>query len=268
MSEQNILNPTITSPFNSDYPLKFIDPAVTARYQARGGKPYFRTLAARGLTCDLVWGNRLNSDADALLQWCHQYEKDFFSIADYDTGRYYSGMFADQPQIERMGNNKVNITAQFIVVPGLAQFQYPSRWGVDSIFLEERDGFGSDVVKVTGTWTFFSGGAGGINLAHGANQGCYRSSTTNDIAEWSYFGYGFRLWSPKEGDYGIGEVSLDGVVLGTYDGFNAIPVTSSALFTQLNVALGLHRVKLRCTGTKNAGSTGPSVIADAIEVMR
>jgi hypothetical protein len=268
MSEQNILNPTITSALNPDYAVKITDAATVARYQARSGKPFFRRLAGRGPAFYLTWGNRLFSDADALVQWFHQYELDFFSFADYDTGRYYSGMFADQPQIERMGNNKVNITAQFIVVPGLAQFQYPSRWGVDSIFLEERDGFGSDVVKVTGTWTFFSGGAGGINLAHGANQGCYRSSTTNDIAEWSYFGYGFRLWSPKEGDYGIGEVSLDGVVLGTYDGFNAIPVTSSALFTQLNVALGLHRVKLRCTGTKNAGSTGPSVIADAIEVMR
>jgi hypothetical protein len=262
MSEQNILNPTITSPLNPDYAVKITDAATVARYQARSGKPFFRRLAARGPVFDLTWGSRMFADADALVQWFHQYELDFFSFADYDTGRYYSGMFADQPQIERAGNNKVNITAQFIVVPTLPQFQYPSRWGTDSTFLEERDGFSNDVVKLTGaTWAL------SVQPWHHGGQ-AYQSATTNDIAEWSYFGYGFRYWAATAGVFGIVEISLDGVVLGTLDLFTGGTINASALFTKLNVPLGIHRVKVRCTGTKNAGSTGFLVAADAIEVMR
>jgi hypothetical protein len=57
-----------------------------------------------------------------------------------------------EPQYQVVGNNQVTIDATFVVIPGLPLFQYPSNWGVDSIFLEERDGFGQDLVKLTGTW--------------------------------------------------------------------------------------------------------------------
>lgn len=262
MSEQNILNPAVTSALNPDYAVKVTDPAVIARWQARSGKPFFRQLAARGPVWDLQWGNRMFSDADALVQWFHQYEKDFFSYADWDTGRYYSGMFADQPVIERVGNQRVNISAQFVVVPGLNLFQYPSRWGTDSIFIEEQDGYGNDLPKYTGTWT--------IHNADGNAHGGFNSfsSTTNDIAEIIYFGYGLRYWSQKGNFQGIVEISLDGSVLGTVDLYSAATVPSAALFTQQNVKLGQHRVKLRVTGTKNVASTGFTCLYDAIEVMR
>jgi hypothetical protein len=426
MSEQNILNPTITSALNPDYAVKITDAATVARYQARSGKAFFRRLAGRGQAFDLTWGNRLFSDADALVQWFHQYELDFFSFADYDTGRYYSGMFADQPQIERAGNNRVNITAQFIVVPGLAQFQYPSRWGTDSIFLEERAS-GNDLVKLTGTWdhgdknyclfseqmdnavwaeigctvvansvTDPNGGATadavtysatgssgqlrqlitrnipiagkpftfscflkvpsgtqtlhldignqsfagigidavcalttawqrfqvsgiipvattalsvimfspsaigeydmwGAQLETGLTATAYTQTTnaaavlsapnadanlhggfayadlgTNltDAAEWKYFGYGFRLWSYKGPDMGIMQITLDGVVLGTVDLYAAAATASSVVFTAQSQVLADHRVKLSPTNTKNAASSGFTVLADAIEVMR
>jgi hypothetical protein len=267
MSEQNILNPSISSQLNPDYSVKINKPAIIARWQARSGKPFARFLASRGLVWDLQWGNRMFSDADALVQWFNQYEQDFFSYADWDTGRYYSGQFADQPSIERLGNQRVNISAQFIVIPTLAMFQYPSRWGTDSVFFNTQDGFNSLLAKMTGSW---ASGAGGFNgWGHsGASSIVYGSSTTNDIAEWLYFGYGFRLWSPSGSANGIGEVSLDGSVLGTFDTYNAVSQVSSVKWTQQSVPLGLHRVKIRVTGTKNASSSGFLIIADAIEVMR
>jgi hypothetical protein len=91
---------------------------------------------------------------------------------------------------------------------------------------------------------------------------------TTDAAEWVYFGYGFRLWSYKGPDMGIVQVFLDGVSLGTIDLFAAGATASAVVFTQQNVFLGQHRVKIQPTDTKNAGSLGFVVAADAIEVMR
>lgn len=156
MSEQNILNPSTTSPLNPDYSVKITDPQVAARWQARSGKAFFRRLAARGKMFDLTWNKRLFADYQTLRQWFAQYENDYFTFADYDQSptRYYTGMFADQPTVSRDANNQVTIQGQFVEVPGLPMYQYPSPLGADSIILDERGGFG-DLVKLTGTaWDY------------------------------------------------------------------------------------------------------------------
>lgn len=160
MSEQNILNPTTSSALNPDYSVKVTDPQTTSEWQALSGKWFGRDLAARGKVFDLTWQARLFSDYMALDQWFHQYRRDFFTFAHYDSGRYYTGKFAAQPQKEEAGFNKVNINAQFVEIPGLPMYQYPSNWSRDAIFLEERGSFPvpggttptiNDLVKLTGS---------------------------------------------------------------------------------------------------------------------
>lgn len=160
MSEQNILNPTMTSPLNPDYSVKVTDPQTTSEWQALSGKWFGRDLAARGKVFDLTWQARLFSDYMALDQWFHQYRRDFFSFAHYDSGRYYTGKFAAQPTKEEAGFNKVNISAQFVEIPGLPMYQYPSNWSRDAIFIEERGSWPvpsgiaptmNDLVKLTGS---------------------------------------------------------------------------------------------------------------------
>ncbi len=163
MSEQNILNPSPSSSLNPDYttPIKITDPQIISRFQARSGKPFFRRLAARGELFELVWTKRMFSDYQALRQWWKQYENDFFTFVDWDMNRYYTGMFADQPTAERAGNNQVTVTAQFVVVPTLPQYIYPSDWTHDAVFIEERANWPvpvgasaalNDLVKLTGVW--------------------------------------------------------------------------------------------------------------------
>jgi len=138
-------------------------------------------------------------------------------------------------------------------------------WYRDGIFLEERDDFGVDLVKLTGTWAFNAS----QSLARGGKD--YWSSATatptTDTAEWEYFGYGFRYWARKGADLGIAELSLDGTVLTTVDLYSASGVASAPLLAK-DAVLGRHRVKVRKTGTKNASATDYRVIADAIEVLR
>jgi hypothetical protein len=152
VSEQNILNPTSTSLLSPDYSVKSSNPRTMARSQARSGRPYYKRVAAKGTVYQLVWNRRPFATYNSLLQWFAQYENDFFSFQDIERGRYFSGMFDDEPQFEVAGNEAVNITANFVSVPGLPLYQYPSNWARDAVFVEERDGLGNDAVKLTGTW--------------------------------------------------------------------------------------------------------------------
>lgn len=152
MSELNILNPSPSSQMNPTYSIPHKDPQIIASWQPRSGKPFSRYMMARGMEFQLHWEKVQFSTYLALRQWFRQYERDFFSYFDIDDNRYYSGQFLAEPQYERAGNNQVNISATFVVVPTLPLFQYPANWGIDSIFLEERDGFAQDLVKLTGTW--------------------------------------------------------------------------------------------------------------------
>ncbi|MGH9579369.1 MAG: hypothetical protein ACRD2R_00120 [Terriglobales bacterium] len=261
MSEQNILNPTASSPLNPDFGFSDGLPDMLGRFDARSGKAFTRQLLVRGRVYDLPWAGRSLATRHLLEQWANQYRQDCFSYQDLERGRYFSGRFAGPLVFSPAGNENWNIRGRFQELPGLALFAYPTNWSRDAVFREERNGFGEDLVKLTGSWTFVSTG-----IAHG---GAYtRSNTTNDTAEWVYFGYGFRFWSPTRSNFGIVAVSVDGGAETNVDLYSAGDVNSAALLTTASLPLGQHRVKLRVTGTKNASSTDFHVAADAIEVMR
>jgi hypothetical protein len=146
---------------------------------------------------------------------------------------------------------------------------WTSSGGTDSIFLEERDGFGNNLVKLTGNnWSALEV----TPAAHGGAD--YFTNGTNDTAEWIYFGYGMRLWSRTQNNLGKVEVSWDGNIIATIDLYSASGTGSIVIIEcgspgfGLTFPLGFHRVKVRCTGTKNAASVGFFIYADAIEVMQ
>src|SRR5579859_6506082 len=139
VSEQNILNPSASSQMNPTYSIPHKDPQIMASWQPRSGQPFDRYMMARGMEFQLHWEKVQYSTYESLLQWFHQYERSFFSYFNFQRNRYFSGKFLAEPQLEEVGNNQFNISATFVEVPKVAMFQYPSTWGVTSIFLEERD---------------------------------------------------------------------------------------------------------------------------------
>jgi hypothetical protein len=261
--ETNILNPTVNSPLNPDYGYTEDLPSLILSWKPRFGRPYSRMMADGGRQIQMEWNRAAFSTKVALQQWHQQYEQGFFTYADWEAGRYYSGRFAAPPQFIPTGSNNWGIKATFVELPGLPMFAYPANWGVDSIMLDGIDDFGANNVKLTGaTW----GLSVVAPLGYGGSK--FVSGTTNDTAEWQYYGYGFRLWSPTGSTYGIGELSLDGTVLGNVDFYTVATVSSTPVYTSAAQRLGVHRVKLRVTGTKNASSSAFSMPADAVEVMR
>lgn len=271
MSEQNILNPTATSLLNFDWGYTEGLPEMRSVWQAMSGKIYSRRQMERGHVYDLAWNKRDLATKHALQQWERQYENDFFTLADWERSRYFSGRFDGPLSYSPAGFNQWNIRGRFIELPGLAMYAYPTDFARDAIFLEEGNGFGEDLVKLTL-------GAGAILdvFANAHGGAAYRLPSTNDTGEWLYFGYGFRLWFSKDVNQGIVEITStrvhDGVQVGTVDTvdtYASAPAAAAAIYAvHASLALDLYRVKLRNTGTKNAGSAGTLVYADAIEVMQ
>jgi hypothetical protein len=267
MSEQNILNPTVGSDFNPDYSYTEGLPQMMSQFQAKSGKAIARQLLARGRVYDLQWQSRPKSTADVLRQWEAQYRNDFFSYQDIERGRYFSGRFVAPPQISPAGFNKWNIQAQFVEIPGLPMFAFPggTLWGQDSIAIYVRDGFGSNLVKLTGAgWSGFRTDLA-AQISPGA-PGTFTSNNNGEYAEYVYYGYGFRVWGPKSSDRCKADVYLDGVFAATIDYYSASLVTSSVLLTVLTT-VGLHRVKLIING-KNVSSSAQNLVLDQIEAMQ
>jgi len=268
MSEQNILNPTQASLFNPDFGYTEGLPEMRLNFQAASGKLFSRRQFARGRAYELAWNDRDLATKHTLQQWERQYENDFFTLADWERARYFSGRFEAPLIFTPAANEKYNIRGRFIELPGQALFAYPSNWARDAIFLEERNGFGEDMVKLTGTWVYDNTD---FNWHGGAH---YQSAITNDTAEWIYFGHGFRFWSVKAVSLGIVEVTATRVSSGAVaqvtnvDLYNATEIPAAALLTATNFLLDLYRVKLRVTGTKNALASTVTCGADAIEVMQ
>ncbi|MCU1307116.1 MAG: hypothetical protein JWN45_1811 [Acidobacteriaceae bacterium] len=261
MSEQNILNPA-GSDLNPDFPLPM--PGTNAPlsvFQPRSGPPIKRIQAEAGRIIPLTWTKRARSVRDRLVQWEAQYKTGFFSFYHAELDRYFTGSFADNLQPVQVGYEQWNISGTFMEMPGVPMFVYPTNWNRDAIFLEERDDFGNDRVKLTGAWF--------LNASGNEHAGrAYVSGTLNSTAEWEYVGYGFRVWSRKDVDCGDVEISLDGTVLGLNNNYNAVVLASLPDFVKADVPLGRHRVKLRVTNLKDAASSGFQVFADAIEVMQ
>src|SRR3954467_7390851 len=256
MSEANILNPTAASEVNPDYAWSAGLPQMHSKFQAKSGQVIGRQLLSRGRVYDVAWNSRPKTIADQLRQWEAQYRNDFFTFQDLERGRYFSGQFVAPLLESPAANNKWNLRGQFIEIPGLAMFSYPTAWATDAIFMEERDGFGKDLVKLVGTWVYRADPLGQHGVA------CYVSSTINDTAEWLYFGYGFRFWAPTAPDRGKVDVALDRTLVATVDQYTAGSVGSAVLLTDANVSLGLHRVK--CTvKAKNVASSANNVLIDA-----
>ena len=268
MSEQNILNPAATSLLNPDWGYSEGLPETRAQWQARSGKLYSRREMGRGRVYDLAWNNRDLATKHTLQQWAQQYENDFFTLADWERGRYFSGRFEGPLAFSPSGNQQYNVRGKFVELPGLAMYGYPSAWTRDAIFIEERNGLGEDLLKLTGAWTY-------VLSASDHGGAAYQSSTTNNTAEWVYFGYGCRVWALKEAHRGIMEVTVtrlrDGTIVAgptNVDTYSAVGLDSSPLFTAQNLAFDSYRVKLRVTGTKNASSLDFILDADALEVMQ
>ncbi|HWR17115.1 MAG TPA: hypothetical protein VN577_19960 [Terriglobales bacterium] len=279
MSEQNILNPTAASELNPDWGYKIRDTSMFARFRPKSGKPVTRMIEGGGRQFALSWNDRPRAIADQLEQWDRQYRGDFFTYYDIDRNRYYSGQFPEPLTFTPNGNDKVTIEGVFEEIQGVPLYQYPgenslatnaAEWLRLGCFIEERDGFGNDLVHKVGDWSSYS-----FVSQHGGSSYYHNNPAqtgTGGFAAWTYFGYGFRFWSMREVNGGTCDIYLDGITapyfLATLDLYAAADSPSSPRFVKVDVPLGEHTIYMFQNGIKNPASAGYFIYADALEVIR
>lgn len=216
----------------------------------------------------LGFRQRSTSQKHELEEWFRRFERDFFNFQHKVWAlsgdeksyleRYFAVEFASPPRIELVANDAYDMEVTLVEAVGRALYAYPDpEAGHPSAFQEE-----TDASKTQGTWT-----SAADATAHGGNEKSNVNTNTTDYVLWVYAGYGFRLWSRRSPALGIFEVLLDDVSLGTVDLYAAAGTAGQAVFTKLDVVLGVHRVKLRAKNTKNASATGQTILADAIEYL-
>jgi hypothetical protein len=255
-------------PLQPDYPVSRRLLAGVVESLADSGRRFARLKRAPRLVHELELRRRSTAEKMQLEEWYRRFERSWFSFrdpvfaADPDSGafveRHFSVEFAGQPEYELVGNEAWDLRVALVDRVGAPLLSYPDPLaGHKSVFLEE-----SEALAVAGTWTTVPAAAG-----HGGNEKVNSNGNTSDALQWSYAGYGFRLWSRRAASLGIVEVLHDGVSLGTIDLYAATDAASQALLTKLDVPLGLHTVKLRATNTRNAASSAYTITADAVEIL-
>ncbi|MEW2167338.1 glycoside hydrolase family 2 TIM barrel-domain containing protein [Streptomyces sp. NPDC007084] len=93
------------------------------------------------------------------------------------------------------------------------------------------------------------------------------SSAAGATAELQFTGTGVGLYSAKADNLGIIKVYVDGTLADTVDLYGPGKSPAQLVFRSAALAYGRHTVKVECTGTKNAASSGTYALVDAFHVV-
>ena len=235
---------------------------------ADSGRRFTRLKRAPRLLHQLELRARSTAERTQLEEWYRRFENSWFSFRDPVFAvnaesssfleRYFSVEFAGEPHYRLVANDAWDLNLELLDRIGAPLFSYPDpAAGHRSVFLEETVG-----VSLVGAWT-----SAAEALAHGGSESSNPNTNSTDAFQWTYAGYGFRLWARRDAALGIVDVRLDSLPLATVDLYSAGLVGSQPVFTKLDVPLGLHTLKLQATNTRNAAATGQLILADALEIL-
>jgi hypothetical protein len=125
-----------------------------------------------------------------------------------------------------------------------------------AVRLEETDGR----LSIVGLWTF----AAGTSFSEGAYAYSARSGSSITAR---FRGPAVTVIGATGPSYGKFEIVVDGVSAGTIDCYAEAYTLATPVWGRADLSDGDHVVTLRVLGTKNALSTGPHVVIDAIDVV-
>jgi len=261
-------------PLNPDYVLPEQVLSGVLSQSAGDGSIHQRLQKAPQRLWELEFRRRSTDEAEQMRDWYARFQNSFFrwshSVYIDNAGTYlprdFPVHFAAPPSSELVQNEGWTMRVQLIEAVGkaLPSGSYPDpTTGHPSFFIEEDDA--QLAAALRGIWTSQASG-----FAHAGNHKANSGNTSGagaDAFQFIYAGYGFRIHNIKGSSFGIYEIFLDEISLGTVDLYNATSIGPVVVFTKLDINLGLHRVEIRSTNTKNAASTNTTIFADAIEVM-
>ncbi len=106
-----------------------------------------------------------------------------------------------------------------------------------------------------------------VSNASTSGGAAFRTATVNDYYDIAFYGVGISIIGTKFAQAGVGEVSVDGVVHGTFDQFAANAVYQQVLYSAVGLVPGQHVCRIGMTGTKNPSSGGTEISLDAFDII-
>lgn len=257
-------------PLDPDYTVPVGTDGGVLRQRAASGRVFQRQLRPPQRQFELGFARRSTDEVEQIRDWYDRFQQRYF-VFNHKTwlnnagtylARKFPVTFAAEPQYELLSNDAWNVQVSFLEAVGeaLQSADYPDPTAGHASFKKEEDH--PDAIALAGAWTTGADGS--------ASAGVLKTNpnvNTTDAFQWIYAGYGFALWSIKNSNLGIYEVLLDETSLGNVDLYNATKLSAARVFSKFDVPLGIHRVKIRATDTKNPSSSAKTIIADALEVL-
>ncbi|MFI0939709.1 glycoside hydrolase family 2 TIM barrel-domain containing protein [Streptomyces sp. NPDC021020] len=120
-------------------------------------------------------------------------------------------------------------------------------------------------VTYTGSWTHADAAQSWTGGDLGRTESF--SKQAGDTATVSFWGTGVRVISPKGGNQGIAEISVDGGAVTRVDLYAASKLFAQKVFERTGLAEGGHTVTVRVTGQKSPSASDAYVAVDAFEVV-
>jgi hypothetical protein len=249
-----------------------------------------REVGDAGYAFDLTFVDRPIEQVNYIRNWYSQFKRGFFTIIDWDNKkREHVGRFTAPPKVTPTANLRYNVTVTFEEIPACPMRNYPANWEEWSHWLQVADDWLNPEVNfsssVANAWALQQSP---LAIAEGVPSSVPRgmelfneTPASDDFAQMEYAGWGFRMNFRLGTALGQCALYIDGVAILTIDLYNGdgglfsgaplAPVwtfvNGSLVVMETSMPLGRHRVKVVALGTKNASSTGTSVLFPAMQVI-
>lgn len=125
---------------------------------------------------------------------------------------------------------------------------------------DNTTGSGNDQFDYHGAWGYYAGQSGAYDNDN------HWSSTANDYYTFQFTGQQARVYASMSPNGGIAAFSVDNGAETYFDTYAPSRTDDVSLFATPTLANGVHTLKVRVTGLKNAASSGFNVPADRIDV--
>jgi GDSL-like Lipase/Acylhydrolase family len=145
---------------------------------------------------------------------------------------------------------------------GLLYDQIKPILGISTTTIESTNtasGSGLNNIKYTGNWGVVAPAGTSKHISHLSRQ-------TNDTYEITFRGNFVRLFGNKDSDNGIAGISIDGGAESSTDLYSGSAKNDVLLYRSGDLGNGFHRIKVRVTGRKNAGSSGTNIDLGKLEI--
>jgi beta-glucanase (GH16 family) len=145
--------------------------------------------------------------------------------------------------------------------PNYFEVDYFRKYDAPAVVINDNTiGAGLHQFNYNTTWSYWGSEA---NAFYRDN---HWSSVANNYVQVQFSGTQIDFYGAKASSHGIAAVSIDGGAETLVDYYAPTRTDKALVYTSPVLASGTHTLKVRVTGTKNAGSSGYAVTADRADV--